>query len=136
MSHEERTGVRSLLYSGWHRPRSTRRYVGAVTAAKLCMIDIDACEYCCMCGEPLALIETQVSTAPPKRARVTERLSTLADIPAYSVSIEEQDAEPVLFRVQQRIPTLSSVRDLTPREYAQFLWSLRDHHVCALGVVR
>ncbi len=131
MSSEERTGIRSLVYSGWHRTGSLRRYLGIVTASRCCMIDIDACEYCCVCGEPLALIETQVSAAPPKRARVTERLAALAGIAAYSVSVQlDVSGEPTTFLVQQRVPSVCGVQAMNPRVYAYFLWALRENHVC------
>lgn len=131
MSSEERTGVRSLVYSRWHRTGSLRRHLGVVTASRCCMIDIDACEYCCICGEPLALIETQITTAPPKRARVTERLAALAGVPAYSVSVDADiDGDPTMFLVQQRAPSVCEVQTMNPQVYAYFLWALRGNHEC------
>lgn len=130
MSHAERTGVRSLVYSGWHRPVSISRYVGKVAAAKLCMIDVDACEYCCYCGTPLALIETQESAGPPKSARVMTALARLASIPAFSVSVDVLDGDVAGFRLRQLGPAVGSDQSLTPAMYADWLVSLRDEHVC------
>lgn len=134
MSHAERTGVRSLVYSGWHRPASISRYVGKVTAAKLCMIDVDACEYCCVCGSPLALIETQESAGPPKPARVMTALARLAGIPAFSVSISTADGDITSFRLQQISPFVGGVLSFTPLMYADWLVSLRDEHACKKAV--
>lgn len=133
MTHTERTGVRSLVYSGWHRPASIARYVGKVSAAKLCMIDVDACEYCCYCGSPVALIETQESAGPPKSARVMARLARMAGIPAFSVSVTVLDAEVVCFQVQQLSPTEGCVSAMSPRAYAHWLLDLRAAHDCTLA---
>lgn len=134
MSHAERTGTRSLVYSGWHRPASISRYVGRVAAAKLSMIDVDACEYCCYCGEPVALIETQESTAPPKSARVLTTLARMAGIPAYSVSVAVVDGEIDGFQVQELTPSRGVVLAMTPQVYAYWLLALRDHHACSQAV--
>lgn len=135
MSDEERSGKRSLLYSGWHRTASTARFIGRVSAAKLCMIDVDACEYCCYCHEPVALIETQESANAPKRAPVTAALARMAGIPAYSVSVAPSALmDDVLhFQVQQIAPPSRSVTPMWPAEYAHWLLLLRDQHVCSIA---
>lgn len=138
MSHAERTGIRSLIYSGWHRPASIGRYVGKVTAAKLCMIDIDACEYCCYCGNPVALIETQESENSPKPARVMTTLAAMAGIPAYSVSVEvhPENSSVVMFRVRRLGPSVGDVTVMLPKVYAYWLLALRDHHNCTVKDVQ
>lgn len=132
MTHAERTGKRSLLYSGWHRPDSTARYLGRIAASKLCMIDIDSCEYCCFCKAPVALVETQESTHAPKSAAVTAALARMAGLPAFSVSLtpDQAKADIVLFRVRQLTPDVGDVMDMGPAEYAAWLLALRGRHVC------
>lgn len=132
MSAKERTGKRDLTYSGWHRVASIRRYgLSARDAARLGMIDVDACEYCACCGEPLALIETQVSDGKPKQAPVTARLAALAGIPAYSVSIVFGDQEVIaFFRVQRIQPEHPLIQVMLPHEYAGWLLAMRDNHLC------
>jgi len=131
MSSRERTGVRDLRYSRWHREDSVRRYLTAREAWSLGYIDIDDCEFCRHCKVPLALIETQVSDGQPKAAPVTARLAWLAGIPAYSVSVVPGDVEEIaLFRVQQIAPTRGSVEPMLPGAYARLLRGFRDRHLC------
>lgn len=132
MSMEERTGIRSLIYSAWHRPSVIRRYLGARDAARLTMIDIDACEACCICSEPIALIETEKTSRPkPKRAPITAALARLAHIQAYSVAYSV-DADDVIesFRVQRIQPHDDWVSFMWPADYAKFLLGLREQHNC------
>lgn len=129
MSEAERTGTRDLTYSQWHRTSSLSRFVDKVDAWECGVIDIDWCEYCRYCKQPLALIETQASKATPKSATVTRNLAALAGISAYSVSFVVLDDEIQRFRLRQIWPTESSVYDLTPERYASFLCGLRRVHV-------
>lgn len=133
MSMKERTGVRPLIYSAWHRVENLKRYLGVVAASRVSMIDIDACEYCCQCGEPLALIETEKTDRPqPKRAPVTRALARRAGIAAYSVAYSvDADGQIESFRVQQIQPHGDWVNFMWPPDYAAFLQQLRTHHVCA-----
>jgi hypothetical protein len=139
VSLTERTGRRSLCYSGWHRPDSTGRYVGRRAASDMTMIDVDACEYCCRCREPLALIETQESLGVPKWAPVMQRLAELAGIPAFSISVavdhscqpsERCLCDPVSFRVARLSPLHADLGTLDPAGMARFLLSLRGDHAC------
>lgn len=136
MSDSERTGERDLTYSQWHRKDSIRRYLGHYEAWVCGLIDVDGCEYCRHCGEPLALIETQVSDRDPKAAPVMARLASMARIPAYSVSIVFGDQEEIaFFRVQRLAPTRDAVKVMLPHEYARWLYEMREQHPC-LRVVR
>lgn len=137
MSLAERTGERSLLYSRWHRPEWTERFLGKMHASWLSQIDIDSCEYCDQCGKPLALIELQASTAPPKAAPVTCKVARLSGLSAFSVSYVptlggddvEKGQDIGRFRWQQQAPERSSVVDLEPADYAAWLWTLREDHL-------
>ena len=133
MSQEERTGWRDPLYSGWHRIDRLRRYLPPPVALKQTLIDIDCCEACGYCDEPVALIELQRSSGPPKPATITNRLARRARIPAFSVSYEPSTdgLDIVAFQVQRREPwdpALSGVYKYTPEEYAWFLVRLRYDH--------
>lgn len=137
MSMNERTGERDLSFNVWHRPRSMRRFLEERYASLIGMIDIDCCEYCGRCNEPLALIELQQSSNQPKPMAVTSRLADRAQIPSYSVSyrtdqtvIDETTGarDVVALRWQQRTPIVSAVVDMTPADYVEFLVSLRVEH--------
>ena len=131
MSLNERTGQRTLIYSGWHRPGSLGRFIPKHLASRMHMIDIDACEYCDGCKVPLALIETQQSRSKPKGARVTCILGRMAGVPVYSVSYWcEGEADIEGFKVQSLEPYSPDVDTLTAAEYAQWLLDLRFGHVC------
>lgn len=134
MSHGERTGVRNLLYSGWHRRDSIKRFFDSVvTASKVTMVDIDSCEACCYCSAPLALIETEMTQrTTPKKAPITAALAQLAKIPAYSVAYWSADGVDIERFIVRRIQPSDDWNQLmSPAEYAEFLVALRSGHDCA-----
>lgn len=129
MSSEERSGVRSLIYSAWHREKRIRRYLMPANAYRLLMVDIDSCEACRWCKEPVALIETQASKKVPKQARVTAALARLAGIRAYSVSYEANATDDIVrFQVRQIHPDQPQVVEMLPAAYAYWLLALRSQH--------
>lgn len=133
MSENERTGSRDLSYSRWHRSNSLKRFVGARAAFECAVIDIDWCEYCRLCKNPIALIETQRSRANPKPAPVTAMTARLAQIRAYSVSYWLTDAADDIagFKVQMVCPEHGPVVEMIPQQYAEFLVNLHGFHECA-----
>lgn len=132
MSDNERTGVRDLTYSRWHRANHMKQFVGHKAAWDCGVVDIDWCEYCRACNAPLALIETQHSSAPPKAARITTTLAKMAGLLAFSVSYTTDDTgEIVGFRVQRLAPTETDVEDMDPARYARWLVMLRTDHTCS-----
>lgn len=146
----ERTGVRSLTYSRWHRPPSLavhleaamqhvedgwERHRTAVTAAARCtMVDVDAVEYCSTCSEPLALIETKHSSTTSRSTRVMDRLAARAQLPSYLVEFATDDEERITgFDVSGRTPTntgdvLLLRTSMSPAEYASFVLGI--HRGC------
>lgn len=131
MSMHERTGQRDLTYSRWHRSVSTARFLGALRAAALTAIDVDWCEVCCYCNEPLALIETQESRRGPKKAHITTKLGERAEIPVFSVAyvVSEDRTDITEFSVRQLWPiTEVTPTALDPPSYAGWLESLRLPH--------
>lgn len=95
------------------------------------MVDVDSCEACCYCSEPVALIETQASTREPKPAPITGVLARLAGIEAYSVSYEPtlDGRDIVTFQVQRVQPPDPTIQTMLPGVYAYWLLSLRDQHI-------
>lgn len=69
----EKHGTRDRTYSLWHRDLDD----------ELHMIDIDSCEFCVVCKQPLALIETAIDVGQDKKTYYTENLARAAAIPAY-----------------------------------------------------
>lgn len=130
MSERERTNQRDLLYSAWHRTDAIKRYLAHRDASDCAVIDIDWCEYCRKCKQPIALVETQRSAAPPKDAAITCALARLAGIAAYSISyrVTTDELDIDLFRVRQLVPTLGPVEDLLPEEWARRLFEMRLEH--------
>jgi hypothetical protein len=145
MSDRERTGYRTLIYSGWHRKQRIQEYIGAVKASMLTLIDIDCCEACCRCSAPVALIET-AAQLPPKNAPIMSALARMAGIPAFSVGYvplgepsvcgscgkpDESDSDIREFHVRQLMPAEGPVRIMRPKVYAYWLLSLREAHECS-----
>lgn len=136
MTLEERSGKRDLVYSGWHRPSRIKRFLDPRKAARLGMIDIDACEYCAACKAALALIEVKHHKAPVKTATVTLGLGQDANVPVFLVCyVPDESAEDIkAFQWKQLWPPPQPpARDLTLREYAEWLWSLRESHECKVS---
>lgn len=145
MSDHERTGFRTLVYSQWHRVAAIGMLIGRVRAAKLVMIDIDSCEACAYCKDPLALIETAHTIREPKAAPITAALARAAGIPAFSVSYygdidrsrcdacgrDDERGRPTQFLVRQIEPPDTWVQLKDPHGYAEFLEGLRAGHRCA-----
>jgi hypothetical protein len=108
------------------------------------MIDVDSCESCGWCRQPVALIETAHTIHAPKGAPITALLARLAGLPAYSVSYsgtiertrceacgrEGETGEIRVFLVRRIRPRDPWVFRLEPDEYAKFLVALRAGHVC------
>lgn len=143
MSDDEQRGWRDLTYNRWHRKRSLRRYIGLEAAHRCAMVDIDSFEYCNWCYEPLALVETARQRGP-KTATATARLAKAADIPAYRLLYEVDDAneqhcdcgnitghgEITRFWLSRIWPAREGEVELSPAEWANCLYQLRrDHYV-------
>src|SRR5262249_27104624 len=79
----ERTGIRDLAYSNWHRQFCPERVT---------MIDVDGLEYCRRCRSPLALIETALDVGQAvKPTTALEQLSLAANVPAFCVLYTKND---------------------------------------------
>ena len=118
MSDHERFGTRDLAYSRWHR----------TLGKELTYIDVDGCEYCYHCREPLALVETAMDIDQAfKTTTVMRRLAEKAVIPAYLVYYQVRITR---FRVQQVVPQFGTIKVISPEEYARKLQEILDSHHC------
>ena len=130
MSARERTGQRDLLYNDWHRRDSFMRYMTQVEAHRCAAIDVDFCEWCTKCYQPLALVETQQSRSFDKPYTITRNLALAAQIDAFVVSYWPTDDGLDIegMKVQQVAPRLAAPVEMTPREWALKLYDLRTAH--------
>ena len=136
MAQQEKYNNRDMTYSNWHRYPNLDK--------SLSWIDIDACEYCDNCKEPLALIELAVDIGQPhKTATVTRNLAKKANIPAYVALYKLGDntvrngdlehQEIVDFRMKRIAPDYTDWRKFSPAQYAGWLADLRERHNCDRG---
>ncbi len=132
----------------WHRRDSLSRFVGKNRATWMSQIDIDSCEYCHLCSEPIALVETKTIWARSKNGTVTAKLAERASLSAYLVEYQTHgpaltcstcgrpnaiEGDDILrFLVSQWHPKPAGDnagrREMYPVEYANWLWSLRFGH--------
>lgn len=136
---EERYGRRDLCYSGWHRARSTQRFVGIEAAQNLLLCDIDSMtwvEYSPGDREPLCLIEAARDTGQPyKSATAIRNLARRANLPCYVVlytpgptanPADNRLQDITKFRVKRLHPRPEhGWRELSPGQWAQALLRIR-----------
>lgn len=130
MSREERYGTRDLAYSKWHRDAEP------ADQCTLPYVDVDSVEYCHLCKEPLALVETAQDVGQAfKATTVMRNLAAKGNLPAYLVFYRKDPATGGIdrFRLRQVYPCFTPWRMLTPGEYVTFLRSLRSKHTCKGG---
>jgi ferredoxin len=143
MSQERRNPRGHDFYMDvWHRKNNLKRFIDRQRAAWMSQIDIDACEYCNLCGQPVAVIETKDITETCKATTVTEKLAERAQLPVFLV--EYQLAHPIERCVSCGRPDEVHGQDIVqfwvtdlsvgerllklPTDYAEWLWSLRERH--------
>lgn len=133
----ERTGIRDLAYSNWHRQFCPER---------VSMIDVDGLEYCRRRRSPLALIETALDYGQAvKPTSALEQLSLAANVPAFCVLYTKTDERCdfdrrnrckrlgcshgiAAFRVRRIRPAPTSYNPWTPEGFRDFLINLHDGH--------
>lgn len=119
------------LWNEWHREGRDKmwRFLGKREAWELGNIDIDTCEWCRYCKQPLALIEAKVWGAD-RNLTVTENLAARAQIPAYCV--EYRPTEGDVWNGQDiaefRVTSSTSTQVYMPDEMANFLYDMRSEH--------
>lgn len=128
----------------WHRSDALARFLGKQRARATSLIDIDGCEYCHLCREPVALIEVKAIWARSKVGTVTANLARRAKLPAFLVEYETygptftchecgraeagDDDEIIRFFVTQWYPADDERHEMEPAAYAEWLWRLRANH--------
>lgn len=129
---QERRAVRSahdVYLDFWHRKVALSRFLGR-RAQFVSLIDIDCCEYCSLCFEPVALLETKDIRAKSKSGTVTSKLASRARLPAWVVeySLNEVGDDIDWFQITPWHPKGCGSRRLSPQQYAEWLWYLRREH--------
>lgn len=116
----EKTGLRDLTYSLWHRKLGD----------DITMIDVDSVEYCSKCLEPLAIIETARGLENlRKNAAVSARLAERLGIPAYIVLYEARGRRITRFRVLKiHPPDDGRWRLMSPLEMERMLTEIHAEH--------
>jgi hypothetical protein len=136
---DERTGIRDLSYSAWHRVRSIARFVGVEQAQSLSMVDADVVlflEVDPRSRSPLALIEVAIDVEQTEKpASSTARLAALAGLPAFTVlyrrsvrlnPADRRELDIDRFRVRRLWPSPEhSWRTLSPEDWAKALVEIR-----------
>ena len=125
MPLEERTGVRDLTFSRWHRGALPR---------DVSWIDIDSLHYCKYCLEPLGLFELVRSDAPDfleedcrrKVATMTERVGVRLGIPAFKIAYCGNPLQMAAVQTVGRFP----VDVCHPAKLARFINDLHDCAFC------
>ncbi len=121
----------------WHRRESLSRFVGPQRADWMSMIDIDCCEYCHLggCSQPVALIETKLVWSQSKNATVMVNLARRTDppLPAYLVEYDllnpiNAPENDITYFVVTDLISNTDPTEMTPTDYAEWLWSLRYPH--------
>lgn len=127
----------------WHRRESVNRFLDGNRAQWLTMIDVDACEYCHLggCLEPVALIETKLIWSREKTITVTANLGRRASLPVYLVEYETLKPSELCGACDQPVAVDGNdiayfavtgegapSDELTPKDYAEWLWALRLEH--------
>lgn len=130
MSQRERTGQRDLIYNDWHRRDSLVRWLTDMEAYRCAAIDVDFCEWCTKCYQPIALVETQQSRTFDKPYQVTQNLARMAGIEGYVVSYWTTDdgLDVAGMRVQQIAPQLDAPVEMEPGDWARALYEMRVRH--------
>lgn len=140
---QEKYYNRDLSYSIWHRHPNLPKDIS--------WIDIDACEYCDICKEPLALIELAIDVGQEEKPfTVTKKLAEKANIEAYLVLYKLDFDNPIKkysknaqgnkvkiihypvisFRVKQIFPKHTKFYHLSLDRYQKFLTDMRYKHRC------
>lgn len=123
MSRQERTGLRDLSFSRWHRSLPNR----------CSALDIDLVEYCGICSAPLALIETTAGVGF-KPTTVLRALAARAGLPAYLVQVHIDEAAQIgspgrilSCRLEQVYPSRSVLANELAN-VADLITALHDDH--------
>jgi hypothetical protein len=132
MSDGERTGLRDLTFSRWHRAQSTGRYMPLGNARRLKALDLDFIEYCDRCRQPLLLIELAYDNGRSKPTQLLVRLANRAGLAGVLIYWRPtaDGSDLASLRICQVAPIATQLQRVTPDQYARGLWNMRVRHGC------
>ena len=105
-------------YNDWHR-----QFEG------LAGIDLDFCEVCPKCYEPLAVKETCFDKNQQfKATTLTKMVGDRLKIPAFLIFYTPLDNDTMKFRIKRVSEPMTEVYEVSQKEWLSYLYSLQEEH--------
>ena len=105
-------------YNDWHR-----QFEG------LAGIDLDFCEVCPKCYEPLAVKETCFDKNQQfKATTLTKMVGERLNIPAFLIFYTPLDNDTMKFRIKRVSEPTTEIYEVSQKEWLNYLYSLQEEH--------
>ena len=105
-------------YNDWHR-----QFEG------LAGIDLDFCEVCPKCYEPLAVKETCFDKNQKfKATTLTKMVGDRLKIPAFLIFYTPLDNDTMKFRIKRVSEPMTEIHEVSQEEWLSYLYSLQKEH--------
>ena len=105
-------------YNDWHR-----QFEG------LAGIDLDFCEVCRKCYEPLAVKETCFDKNQQfKATTLTKMVGERLNIPAFLIFYTPLDNDTMKFRIKRVSEPTTEIYEVSQKEWLNYLYSLQEEH--------
>ena len=105
-------------YNDWHR-----QFEG------LAGIDLDFCEVCPKCYEPLAVKETCFDKNQQfKATTLTKMVGDRLKIPAFLIFYTPLDNDTMKFRIKRVSEPMTEIHEVNQEEWLNYLYSLQEEH--------
>ena len=105
-------------YNDWHR-----QFEG------LAGIDLDFCEVCPKCYEPLAVKETCFDKNQQfKATTLTKMVGDRLKIPAFLIFYTPLDNDTMKFRIKRVSEPMTEIYEMKQEEWLNYLYSLQEEH--------
>ena len=105
-------------YNDWHR-----QFEG------LAGIDLDFCEVCPKCYEPLAVKETCFDKNQQfKATTLTKMVGDRLKIPAFLIFYTPLDNDTMKFRIKRVSEPMTEIHEVNQEEWLKYLYSLQEEH--------
>ena len=105
-------------YNDWHR-----QFEG------LAGIDLDFCEVCPKCYEPLAVKETCFDKNQQfKATTLTKMVGDRLKIPAFLIFYTPLDNDTMKFRIKRVSEPMTEIHEVSQEEWLDYLYSLQKEH--------
>jgi hypothetical protein len=105
-------------YNDWHR-----QFEG------LAGIDLDFCEVCPKCYEPLAVKETCFDKNQQfKATTLTKMVGDRLKIPAFLIFYTPLDNDTMKFRIKRVSEPMTEIHEVNQEEWLKYLYSLQKEH--------